>query len=214
MEAFAAALSQGADGIELDLRVSKDGELVVVHDTNLHRIAGDAHKVSELSAADLAKVPLRQGGSIPSLQDVTANVHQPAVLDMEIKQRNVISPLIVKLKTSASLRERTIVSSFSIPALQDVGREVPDVRRLLLVVRWPLPLRRAIFEQRILNLHPWGVAFPIGLLNRRRVAYLRRLGLMVGGWDRRRPKQEARKAKALGLDVAILQNIQEGRGRV
>jgi glycerophosphoryl diester phosphodiesterase len=214
LEAFAVALAQGADGVELDLRVSRDGELMVVHDTNLHRIAGDAHKISELTANELAAVPLRYGGTIPTLNDVTASVHAPAILDIEVKLKDVVEVLIGKLKTSATLRERTVISSFNAAVLDRVRKEVPDVRTLLLVIRWPLPLRRSVFERRLRQLAPWGVAFSISTLNRRRVAYLRGLGLHVGGWDRRRPKQEARKACALGLDVAILRNIQEGRGRV
>lgn len=207
LEAFRAALAAGADGIELDLRCSRDGEIVVVHDTNLHRVAGDAHKVSELTADELSRIPLRFGGTIPLLADVTAAIHAPAVLDMEIKSREVTEAVIRKLKTSAALRERTIVSSFQPSILARVKRETPDVRTLLLVLRWPLPFRGRRLWNRVRALGPWGVAFPLNVLNPLRIAHLRRMGFAAGTWDRRGTSGEAKRAKRLAPDVAIVRNV-------
>lgn len=209
--AFHEAMRQGADGIEFDLRISKDGELVVVHDANLHRVAGDAHRVIELSAAELSRVPLRHGGNIPTLQEITTHVHAPAIFDMEIKHRDAIAPLITKLKTSTGLRERTIISSFHASVLLRVRREVTDVRTLFLMMRWPLPLQGQRFWRRIERLRPWGVAFPLPVLNRRRIAHLRRLGLHVGTWDRRGTVREAQKARALDVDLAIVRHVKEAK---
>lgn len=211
IEAFQEAIRQGADGIECDLRVSKDGELVIVHDTNLHRVAGDAHKVAELLAAEITGVQLRFGGTIPTLNDVTANIHEPALLDMEIKHRDAVEPLIAKLKTSTHLRERTIVSSFHPSVLLRVRRAVPDVRILFLTMRWPLPLRGRAFWTRLERLKPWGIGFPEYSLTYRRVAHLQRLDLKVASWDRRGTAREARRIRSLGVDIAIVRQVKEIR---
>ncbi len=206
LEAFYEATALGAGGVELDLRLSKDCELVVVHDTNLHRIAGNANRVSELTAEELSRLSLRNGGSISTLNNVTASIHAPIQLDIEIKQRDVIEPLIRKLGTSAALRERTIVSSFHVATLMRIKDVHPDVRTLLLILRWPLPLRGDRLWRRVRELKPWGMAFPIIMLNRRRVAFLRKIG-NVGAWDQRFTTVEARKARRLGLDLAIVHHV-------
>lgn len=211
LEAFEKATMLGADGIELDLRVSKDGELMVIHDTNLHRVAGDAHRVSELTAEELARIPLRHGGSILTLNDVTAAIHAPTILDLEIKHRDVVEPLIRKLNTSAGLRERVVISSFHASALSRIKKELPDVRTLLLVLRWPLPLRGKKLWARIRQLSPWGVAFPLRILTSRRVAHVRAFA-HVGAWDQRHSLREARKARRLGLDAAVVHRVQEAAG--
>ena len=211
LEAFDEAVRQGADGVEFDLRVSKDGELIVVHDPNLRRVAGDVHKITELTCAELALITLRNGGKISTLQEVTSRIYAPMILDMEIKHRDVVEPLIAKLKTSATLRERTIVSSFHAAALLRVRRELPDVRTLFLVRRWPLPLAGRKFWTRVDRLKPWGIAFQIILLRSKRVDFLRKRGLQVGTWDGRGTLREARKARSLQLDVVIVKHVKEMR---
>jgi len=211
LDAFREAVAQGADGIELDLRLSKDGELVVVHDKNLHRVAGDAHRVDELTADALSKIPLRHGGSIVTLNEVTASIHVPTQLDLEIKEKSVVGPLLRKLGTSAGLRERAIISSFHTSALAQVRAAHPDVRTLQLVLRWPLPLQGEKLWNRIRRLSPWGIAFPLAVLNESRVEHIRAFG-RVGAWDSRHSAAEAHKALDLQLDLAIVHRIREAAG--
>ena len=73
MKAFDLAVAEGADGIELDVRLCRTGEVVVCHDPTLARFAGgkDARAVVDLSLAELAKVdvgkergPLAQRGAL------------------------------------------------------------------------------------------------------------------------------------------------------
>ena len=56
---FLQAIEAGADGIEFDLRVSKDGELVVGHDKDLSRIAGMPYSMSNLTVKELKSLQLR-----------------------------------------------------------------------------------------------------------------------------------------------------------
>lgn len=204
LEALEEAVRRGADGIEFDLHLSKDGEIVVVHDPDLHRVAGTAYRIQDLDISELLGLPLRYGGNIPTLNDVTARIHAPAILDMEVKTRAVLDPLLLKLSTSAGLRERTIISSFNALVLKEVRRQFPDMRTLLLIKRWPLPLRKKKVWNKIQEVNPWGVAFPIISLTRKRVLFLRSLCANVGGWDLRGLKRERERAKSLELDIAIV----------
>lgn len=53
--AFERAFADGADGIELDVRLSRDGVPVVIHDANLKRTGGSAQAIAEMTAAELAR---------------------------------------------------------------------------------------------------------------------------------------------------------------
>ncbi len=207
LEAFRRAVMQGADAIEFDLRLSRDGVPVVIHDENLHRVAGDSRRVRDLTAKDLCEVDLRGRGNIPTLNEITAAIPAPTQFDIEVKDRRALQILITKLHTSAALRKRTIVSSFVIGDLDLVARELPDVRALFLQKTWPLPLRRRAFLKKLSAAQVWGVGFPYNILNKRRVAWLRKNGFTVAAWDLQPLRRQARRVANLGVDVGIVYRI-------
>lgn len=69
LEAFQIAVDQGADGVELDVRLSADGQVVVTHDATLTRVTGGASSanVEELPLADILRVDLGRGQCVPTL---------------------------------------------------------------------------------------------------------------------------------------------------
>jgi glycerophosphoryl diester phosphodiesterase len=208
LEAFRRAVDANTDGIEFDLRMSRDGVPIVIHDENLHRVAGDARRVRDLSAHELQEVVLRGQGGIPTLNDVTAAIPSPTQLDIEIKDRDAIPPLIAKLKTSASLRERVVISSFVSDDLALVRSALPSVRVLLLIRTWPLLFRGRIFWKKVAELAPWAVGFQFHVLNSRRITFLHRRGWKVAAWDVQPLKREARKIARLRPDMAIVYKVE------
>ena len=68
--AFQAALDVGADLLETDVHISKDGQVIVAHDADLSRVAGRPGLVSELTAAELASIDLGFGQGFPTLVEV------------------------------------------------------------------------------------------------------------------------------------------------
>ena len=85
MAAFRAALEAGC-GIELDIHLTKDGELAVIHDSSLKRVAGADVMIEDLNAADLKKYAL--GGTaetVPLFRDVLALFAGKAPLIVELK---------------------------------------------------------------------------------------------------------------------------------
>ncbi|MBE5808556.1 MAG: glycerophosphodiester phosphodiesterase [Clostridiales bacterium] len=86
LPAFKAAAARGY-GIELDVRLSRDGQVMVFHDETLTRMAGDARRVAELDCAELMAIPLLPGeGRIPRLADVLRAVDGSVPLLIEIKR--------------------------------------------------------------------------------------------------------------------------------
>jgi glycerophosphoryl diester phosphodiesterase len=85
MSAFSLAIRHGY-GIELDLRLTKDGQVVVFHDETLLRMCGREAKVSELSLAELRRLRLKgTADTVPTLAEVLALVRGRVPLLIEIK---------------------------------------------------------------------------------------------------------------------------------
>ncbi len=74
MAAFGIAADAGADGIELDVRVCRSGELVVCHDPDLARVTRgrDRRRITDLDRAELARVDVGRGEPVPLLAEVLA----------------------------------------------------------------------------------------------------------------------------------------------
>ena len=200
---FLQAMQAGADGIEFDVQMSRDGELMVCHDETLPRIAGDARHIKDLTANELTSLTLRGAGNVPTLNDVTSSIPAPAILDMEIKDADATNHIIAKLKTSAALRERTIISSFHLDVLRECQKQLPEVRRIALIAYWFLPAKNRKNWDEIFALQPWAVVPRLSHLTPTRIKWLREHGVKAGAFDVRHSVRAARKMEKLGLDVAI-----------
>src|SRR5215470_9529657 len=94
LPAFRLALEQGADGVELDARLCRSGEVVVFHDERLERLTGATGRVADTSWADLARLEVRAGsagaapGRIPRLSDVLAVLPRTAFVNVELKSED------------------------------------------------------------------------------------------------------------------------------
>lgn len=204
LEAFGRALQHPVDGIECDVRISRDRAAIICHDKRLDRLAGDGRRVCDLTVAELKELVLRSEGSIPTLNDVTAAIPSPFQIDFEIKDKAAVEPLIAKLKTSASLRERAIVSSFSVEAVKRLKIACPEVRTMILKRTWPLPWRKERFWQQMKTLNVWGVGFPARSLTKKRIIRVRKQGLKIALWDVQRVKKETARILKLAPDIAII----------
>lgn len=85
LEAFSLSLSDRADAIELDVRLSADGEPVVVHDDHTGRTARENVSVAGCSASRLRRVRLKNGEPIPFLADVLDVIRGAVPLQIEVK---------------------------------------------------------------------------------------------------------------------------------
>jgi glycerophosphoryl diester phosphodiesterase len=181
LEAVRRALALGVHGIEVDVRLTRDGEVVLVHDVDFRRIAGDIRQVASMSLQEVKAVALRQGAQAITLDELTANVPAPIELDLEVKDAAAMDAVVRKLRTSAGLRERTILTSFDQEVLARASAELPDVRRGLLLRAWP---------QRPRTLFSWaaetglmGVGFASRFWSTSRVAQVHAAGLQAMVWE-------------------------------
>ena len=133
MSAFRAAVEAGY-GIELDVRLSKDGKLVVFHDDTLDRVCGREGKVIDFTADELATFSLSgTSDGIPLFTDVLSLVDGKIPLLVEIKENP--SDSSVSTTTCEILKNYHgdyIVESFNPLSLKVVKKMLPDASRGIL----------------------------------------------------------------------------------
>src|SRR5207247_3774455 len=123
IEAFLAAMSvPGCSGVELDVRASRDGEAVVVHDATLERVQRHRGRVADLTFDELSVF------SVPRLADVFAALPGDAFVDVELKEPVVDLALDVIAAARGQAGAGTAISSFSADIVHEVRSRQPTWR--------------------------------------------------------------------------------------
>lgn len=128
IEAFQRAARIGADGNEMDIRLTRDGVIVVYHDDNFGRVEGlprpqQTRPIADMTYAELQASPIEPKGGdtgkrfAPTLQDVLAKV-KTGLLNIELKRCPKFDELV----------EKTIAVLKTSPELDRVVLEPPDVK--------------------------------------------------------------------------------------
>jgi glycerophosphoryl diester phosphodiesterase len=210
LAAFERGRVDGADGIELDVRVTRDDVVVVLHDLDLKRVTDgrDLRAAAAMTAKELTSVEHAAGGHAPTLADVLdwADTHRMLV-NVELKHDVVERWALVRgvarlLRGRRRIAERVILSSFE-PRLLAMSRVLlPKVPRAFLVhekqrlMQTPAATLAAEALGAI-ALHPERT-----MCSPSRVDAFRRSGLLLNVWTVNEPG-EARDLAALGVDGLI-----------
>lgn len=142
LRSFVAAQQAGLDLIELDLHLSKDGALVVMHDTDVDRTTDGTGPIAEKTLSELRALDAGRGESVPVFEEVLDAVQSP--LQAEIKDIAAARAL-AEVMLRRNLVSRVEVSSFHDEAIAEIGRLVPGVRTALIGSRFgPDIVERAV----------------------------------------------------------------------
>ena len=192
LTAFAAAIRDG-HGIELDVRLSRDGLAVVFHDEDLERLTGRAGPLAHLTVAQLGELTLAGSSDrIEALPRVLAFIARRAPLLIELKTGNdahVAARLCLSVRYALEgYRGHAAVMSFDPAVGEWFATHAPDVTRGLVVgapERHPLrSLRRHLLLRRA---RPHFLAHDVRAFPSRIAARARRRGLPVLAWTVRSP---------------------------
>ena len=142
LAAFDLGLTHQPDAVELDLHMSRDGALVVIHDPALDRLTGKTGEISDLTwdelqqfnaAATYTSYPIAPQ-PIPALADVLERVRGHAEVQIEIKLRSDnrrypgIEAKVVDVVEQYGMTADTTVISFDFSTLQDITALAPVIR--------------------------------------------------------------------------------------
>ena len=128
--AFEEAVRTGADGVELDVRLTLDGEAVVIHDESLDRTSDMSGLVSELTLPEIRKADLGMGQRIPTLEEVLSEVE--GLVNVEIKEERAVDRCVRVVRETDS-SERVLYSSFNVNVLRRVRSMDFEARLGLLI---------------------------------------------------------------------------------
>lgn len=209
LPAFEMAAARGADGIELDVWRSKDGEIVIIHDASVDATTNGTGLVQQMTLAQLRELdagshfsPQFAGTRIPTLDEVFEAVGHRLLINVELKSETVgtdgLEALVAEKIRRHNLVRRVIISSFSPFALRRFRRLMPEV---------PVGFLYAEDVPRFLRL------FMIGLPHEARhphhtmidAAYMdwaRRSGYRVNTWTVNDPRRAA-ELRDLGVNALI-----------
>ncbi len=109
------AIDRGAQWVETDVQITKDGRPVMMHDTTVDRMTDGTGRIDQLTAAEIAKLTVKGGGHVPTLEQVLASpkVRSSRML-LEIKGSQTPESVAhaLRLVAEAGMAERTMVQSF------------------------------------------------------------------------------------------------------
>jgi glycerophosphoryl diester phosphodiesterase len=208
LASFQRCLTHGVTRCELDLYLSRDGELMVIHDPTLKRTTGRRGKVSQHSAADLTTYDARLGGPgwlqpcpIPRLEELFQNCAF-AHWQLEVKSASRVKAAntvlaIRELAKRYDLLDKVTITSSSREVLRASQQLVPDISRgLVAEYAWLDPLKVAKHYACNLLALNWTLCSP------ERLQKAHKQGLHVSVWTVNEPALMLRLAD-FGVDSLI-----------
>ena len=211
LPAFAAALEMGADGIELDVHLTTDGQLVVIHDFSVDKTTDGHGLVAQMTAAEVARLdagahfsPAFAGTRIPHFEEVLDLVGDRCRINIEIKSMDLYardaSDRVAALIHEQDLYEQVIVSSFNPITLIKLRHLNPAIALgVLYDGEMPIFLRRLWAGAPILPQaqHPHHQLIDAAYMD-----WARQIGAQVNTWTVNEP-QEALRLASLGVHTLI-----------
>lgn len=189
LESFQKAILMHVGGIELDVHLSADGEIIVIHDETLDRTTDGTGKISAMTLLQLRKITIDGRHIIPTLSEVVDMIPENLVINIELKAAECAKPVVALIGgyiARGRKYSQFLVSSFDWTALQHV-RELD--RNIPLGVLTATDLHLAIgFAEFIQaeSIHPH-----FHLLDAQNTAAMRQQGFKVLTWTVNEPEDIA-----------------------
>lgn len=196
LDAFRLAVEQGADGVELDVRVGRDGSLVVHHDPDV----ADGRAIRDLDRGDLpADVPLLDA-ALDACAGLVVNVEiKNLPRDDDFDATLSVVDSVVSLLRSRDGRDDVIVSCFHLPTLDRVREVAPEIPTAFLTYLSPPAADSVPLAVRggHATIHPHWASVDGALVDAAHAA-----GLAVNVWTVDDP-DELRRLAGLGVDGVV-----------
>ena len=143
LRAFDLAIHQGAQMIELDLQVTCDNQVVVIHDQTLNHTTNLTGLVDRLTLAEIKRADAGKGERVPTLDETLDLTIGKVRLYLEIKDRRAALPTL-QIVRSRQCQSQVMLASFDIELMRRLGEEVRDIELGLILgnatfhpmVRW------------------------------------------------------------------------------
>jgi glycerophosphoryl diester phosphodiesterase len=207
MAAFREAIAAGSDGIEFDVRLSRDGIPVIIHDSTLRRTTGLPHRVADLTWSELESLNVE----VPNLEQLfTLFEANNLMLFLEMKcnspsEHRPLAEACCQFINKYSFKERVFIECFDLAALEGVKNIDSEIKTATLF-QPALSTPSVLFDQRIIDqtiaIGASAVALHHRLARELLVQKAKDAGLHVAVWTVDDPTWIER-AQSLGVDALI-----------
>jgi glycerophosphoryl diester phosphodiesterase len=137
LRSFRRALATGVAAVELDIQLTKDRRLAVIHDETLDRTTNGKGKVKDFSLAELQKLDAGRGEPVPALEEVFDLVKGKAHLVVELKQPEAASAVLRFFQEHRAFEFAQVIS-FWHPAVKALKEAEPRLQTGVLMVGCPV----------------------------------------------------------------------------
>jgi len=184
LAAFEKALDIGVDMLEIDVRVTGDGQLIVLHDPSLDRTTDCEGIVRELGIEKIRQADAGHGERIPILREVFDLARHRAPILLEIKS-DFIAELVVQAIAEAQFAEQVVVQSFNPQTVERVKRMAPHLPASLLIGELPTApsrLRARRLVSQVLEIGANTLSIWHATLTPSLIEEMRKRGVTVWAW--------------------------------
>jgi glycerophosphoryl diester phosphodiesterase len=143
LSSFRRALELGVDAVELDVRRTKDNELVVIHNADVNKTTDGSGAVNELTLEEIQRFVTEKGEHVPTLEDVLDAVAKRVKVLVELKETGT-EEQVIDLIRKKRLIENVIIISFHEDVLRKVRELSDEVETGLIYVRHKNPIGAAL----------------------------------------------------------------------
>ena len=143
LRSFKKALELGVDAIELDVRRTRDGHLVVIHDADVKRTTNGRGLVAELTINEIKELSTEKEERIPTLEEALDCIDGKARILIELKEQG-LEEQILKIVHARKLEKNSIIISFLEDALKTTRELDKAIETGLIYAKHPHPERTAL----------------------------------------------------------------------
>ncbi len=209
MLAFRKAVEAGVDGMEFDVQLSKDGEIVIIHDEKVDRTTDGKGNVRDMTLAELKKLDASAAfkgvygkNEIPTLREYFDYIKDKDIIsNIELKTGVFVYPGIEKkvcdLIAEYGLEEKIILSSFNHETIMRCAEVAPEIKRGFLSEDWLVNFGRYAEENGAACCHPNCIC-----LHEENVKEMHDRGREINTWTVNEP-EDIKRLSSLGVDALI-----------
>lgn len=191
LTSFERALKIGVDLVELDVHMTADGEIVVIHDSTLDRTTDSKGSVKELTLAQIKQAdagswfdPKFTGEKVPTLGEVLDLVWGKALTLIEIKPDDISTPVVKAVEKYDAIDE-VVIQSFNPKVVKEVRAINPNIPTSLLVggIRFIKKRRQGVkLVQKAIEQNANALSISFGVVSPELVEEIHLRGLTVWTW--------------------------------
>ena len=143
LRSFGKAIELGVDAVELDVRETKDGKVVVIHDARVDKTTNGKGSVSDLTLDEIKQLVTEKDEKVPTLEEALDFLDRKVKILIELKESGFEEEVLRQIR-ERGLENNVVIVSFIEEALRKVREMDKEVETSLIYVRHKNPIKAGL----------------------------------------------------------------------